>query len=204
MLAKGHTATELAGLTHYIELQQTNGGIPNEGLVTNLNVQGEIAGLIPLASRIGNNADLKQQNDMFLPQSDLHSIALLTAFRQSGDLPSSTSADHTLGQATYKLTDLLKMIFDKNLFAHDTDTTDENFLERLVKHEAGIFDPVTGADTLSFAADDTVQITIPAGQDSVTLALLDNSNSNTADVDDNATIRDAANDGRYEGKRRVA
>jgi hypothetical protein len=56
---------------------------------------------------------------MFLPQTDLHSQALLTAFLQSGDTSSSTSTDHTLGQATFKLTDLLKMIFDDKLFYHD-------------------------------------------------------------------------------------
>ena len=40
---------------------------------------------------------------------------------------------------------------------------------------------ITGADTLSFASDGTIQITIPAGQDSVTLALLDTSGHNSAD-----------------------
>lgn len=136
LLLRGHTATELAGLNNYIQLQQANSGIPNEGLVTNLNVQGEVAGLIPLASRIGNNADIAQQNNLLLPQSDLHSIALLTAFLQS--MPNAP-AFKTLNDVTFKLPDLLKMIFDKNLFASDPlnkDAPVENFLERLVKHQA--------------------------------------------------------------------
>jgi len=99
LLLRGHTATELTGLNNYIQLQQANSGIPNEGLVTNLNVQGEVAGLIPLASRIGNNADIAQQNNMLLPQSDLHSIALLTAFLQS--MPNAP-AFKTLNDATSK------------------------------------------------------------------------------------------------------
>jgi hypothetical protein len=44
----------------------------------------------------------------------------------------------TLGQVTYKLTDLLGMIFDKNLFAFPTDDpNNRNFIEHLVRHEAG-------------------------------------------------------------------
>ena len=40
---------------------------------------------------------------------------------------------------------------------------------------------IKGDDTVTFEADGTVQITIPAGQDSVTLTLLDTSGNSTAD-----------------------
>ena len=41
-----------------------------------------------------------------------------------------------IGSSSFKLTDLLAMIFDKKLFAHPTDDPDnENFIERLVRHE---------------------------------------------------------------------
>jgi RTX calcium-binding nonapeptide repeat (4 copies) len=67
-------------------------------------------------------------------------MALLTAFLQSGDTPSSTATDHTLGQVTFKLPDLLKMIFDNKLFYHDPldlkANAPVNFLENLVRHQA--------------------------------------------------------------------
>jgi|APLak6261671648_1056085.scaffolds.fasta_scaffold09199_1 hypothetical protein len=130
-----------------------------EATVINLNVQGEVLSLAPVTAfhRIGINADansLAQQNNMFISRLDLHSQALLTAMLQSGDTPTSTTSDHTLGQVSFKLTDLLRMIFDKNLFASDPlnkDAPVENFLERIVKHEAGVFDPATGS--ISVAAD---------------------------------------------------
>jgi hypothetical protein len=116
-----------------------------EARVTNLNVQGEILSLAPvtLYDRIGVQADANKIsiNTDGVGRSDLHSQALLTAFLQSGDSPSTTSSQKTLGQATYKLPDLLKMIFDKKLFATDPlnkDNPEENLLERLVKHQTGI------------------------------------------------------------------
>ncbi|MDP2199868.1 MAG: hypothetical protein Q8K01_14890, partial [Sulfurimicrobium sp.] len=149
LLLRGHTATELAGLNNYIQLQQTNGGIPNEGLVTNFNVQGEVAGLIPLASRIGSEASIPNTSPG-VSASDLHSIALLNVFLQSNQTAPSFK---TLSDATVKLPDLLKMIFDPNLFYNDPlnrqPNAPENLLERLVKHEAGVRDPVTGATILA-------------------------------------------------------
>lgn len=148
LLLRGHTSAELEGLNNYIQQQQASGGIPNSGLVTNLNVQGEVAGLIPLASRIGNEASIPNTSPG-VSASDLHSIALLNAFLQSNQTAPSFK---TLSDVTVKLTDLLKMIFDKNLFASDPlnrDAPVENLIERLVKHQAGVRDPVTGATTLA-------------------------------------------------------
>lgn len=150
LIAKGHTSTELASLHNYIQLQSDNGGIPNEGLVTNLNVDGEVAGLIPLFQRIGNEASIDSSHDgLDAVGSDLHSIALLNVFLQSNQTAPSFK---TLSDVTFELPDLLKMTFDKNLFASDPlnkDAPVENFLERLVKHEAGMRDPATGATVLT-------------------------------------------------------
>ncbi len=116
-----------------------------EAKVTNLNVQGEVLSVAPatLFDRIGIQAganSLANNGDILL-MIDLHSQALLTAFLQSGDLPTSTATDHTLGQVTFKLPDLLKMIFDPKLYYNEpnnlSSNAPENFLERLVKHQAG-------------------------------------------------------------------
>ena len=158
LLTDGYTEAELSSLTNFISQQESNGGIPNEGLVTNLNVQGEIVSL-GSALRIGNSASIPQGTP-FNPLDvsfaiDLHSEALLSALLQSNQ---TAPANKSLSDVTVKLPDLLKMIFDDKLFAHPVDksnTTEENFLERLVKHEAGVRDPVTGATTL--AADQMVK-----------------------------------------------
>jgi len=150
LLTGGHTEAELSSLTNFINLQQSNGGIPNEGSVTNLNVQGEIVSL-GSALRIGSEASIPNTSPG-VSSSDLHSIALLNVFLQSNQTAPSFK---TLSEVTVKLPDLLKMIFDKNLYSFDTDKSDENFLERLVKHEAGVRDSVTGATTL--AADQMVK-----------------------------------------------
>ncbi len=57
--------------------------------------------------------------DWSLASFDLHSQALLTAFLQSEKTARSTTLDHTLGEVSKKLTPLLKMFFDKNLYAYD-------------------------------------------------------------------------------------
>lgn len=123
-----------------------------EAKVSNINVLGEILSTAPITAfdRIGTQADANNIGNSTAGVSggDLHSQALHTAFLQSGDLPASTASDHTLGQVTFKLTDLLKMIFDDKLFFNNplniTADAKENFLERLVKHEATVIDPATG------------------------------------------------------------
>ncbi len=145
----------LTNLDAYIAAPNTENELAvREAKVTDINVQGEILGYLPF-SRIGSQGDLKQQNNMDIPvdaQIDLHSQALLTAMLQSGDTASSTIDDHTLGQASFKLPDLLKMMFDPKLFAYPvnaTNTTDRNFIENLVRHQAGGIGGVpTGGDAM--------------------------------------------------------
>ena len=120
--------------------------------VTGLNTQGEFLSVAPLTlfDKIGTQ-DQINHGPTDVGGTDLHAQSLLTAFLQSGDTPTSTASDHTLGQVTFKLTDLLGMIFDKNLFAYDSDKDKENLLEHLLRHEAGVRDPATGA--ISIPAD---------------------------------------------------
>ena len=91
-------------------------------------------------NRIGTQTDLLSSHAN-VSAIDLHSITLLTAFLQSGDTAASTATNHTLRQVTFKLVDLLQMIFDKNLYYNDPNNLNpnapENFLERIVKHQAG-------------------------------------------------------------------
>ena len=81
----------------------------------------------------------------------MHSQSLLTAFLQSDESATSgNNPQQTFSEVTKNLTDLLGMIFDDKLFQHPTNDPDnENFLEHLVKHEAGVRDPITGATTLA-------------------------------------------------------
>jgi hypothetical protein len=84
LLPKATHQLNWRGCKNYIQLQSDNGGIPNEGLVTNLNVDGEVAGLIPLFQRIGNEASIDSSHDgLDAVGSDLHSMALLNVFLQS-------------------------------------------------------------------------------------------------------------------------
>lgn len=78
-------------------------------------------------------------------QISLHSQALLTAFLQSIQ---TAAPNQTLNEVTFKLDDLLKMIFDGDLFYYTTSTSNTknpNFLELIVNHEAGR-DPRTNTD----------------------------------------------------------
>jgi hypothetical protein len=142
----------LAPLSSYIAQQEfsthSTTAIPNAALVTNINVQGEFLSGVPwnLADRIGTTVEVIDLGTVGLAGGDLHSHALLTALLQSKQTASGSQA---LNEVTKKLTDLLEMIFDGTLFAHPTnDPNNVNFLEQLVRHEAG----VQG----SFAADGMV------------------------------------------------
>lgn len=144
-----YNSSQLNGLTNFIAALNSAapGVVPNEGKVTDINVSGEILALLPF-SRIGAQADISQQNNMapVVGRVDLHSQALLTAFLQSNQ---TADANKGLADVTFKLKDLLKMIFDPKLFSNDPNNrapdAPENFLERLVKHQATVIDKATGA-----------------------------------------------------------
>ena len=152
LLARGYSESDLTRLTDYLNLRAVTGSIPNSSLVTDINVQGEFLSGIPwnTPDRIGVQADISNSASG-VSGFDLHSQALLTAFLQSWE---TAASERTFNDVTIKLTDLMGMIFSSSLFVHTTDTTntiDRNFLERLVQHEAGVRDPLTG--TVTTAAD---------------------------------------------------
>ena len=137
LLASGHTEDELLGLTNFLQLRATNGGIPNSNLVTNINVQGEFLSGVPynIPDRIGTTLFDINNSASGVSGDDLHAQSLLTAFLQSKE---TAVAGKTLNEVTGELTDLLKMMFDKNLFANETDTDQRNFLDHLVRHQVGV------------------------------------------------------------------
>ncbi|MDP2977122.1 MAG: lipase family protein, partial [Anaerolineales bacterium] len=140
----------VADLDAYLQNQQLNGGIPNSGLVSTFRVTGEFtsSGIVgTLFNPIGPAPTWLQIGPTDISSfTEKHDMALLAAFLQSQQTAATGQA---LNDVTYKLTDLLGMIFDGKLFAHPADDPkNENFLERLVKHESGVRDPVTGATTL--------------------------------------------------------
>lgn len=150
LLASGYTATELGGLTNFLQSRDANGGIPNSNLINTIRVEGEFLSVFPLNlyDPIGNPATLIQHAPTTVSGTELHSVALLTAFLQSQQ---TATAGKALNDVTYKLTDLLAMLFDKNLYSFDTDKSDENLLERLVRHEAGVGATATGSAILADA-----------------------------------------------------
>ena len=154
LLASGHTAAELSELSNFLQLRKTNGGIPNSSLVSTIRVDGEFLSEAPIGAfnPIGTPATVLQHGPYFAPSIDLHSQSLLTAFLQS-DATAATVAGQkqNFNEVTKKLTDLLGMIFNSDLYSFPTaitNTKNENFLERLVKDEAGVRDPVTGTTQL--------------------------------------------------------
>ncbi|QDX82848.1 hypothetical protein B9N43_04845 [Denitratisoma sp. DHT3] len=115
----------VSSLSNFLTLRETDGGIPNASLVSNIRVDGEVLGALPL-STIGTTAPSLTHGDYFHPV-DLHSQTLLTAFVESD----------AFRQMTSRLPELLGMIFDEGLFERDTDKGDPNLLEHLIRHEVG-------------------------------------------------------------------
>ncbi|MDP2760685.1 MAG: hypothetical protein Q8O64_09850, partial [Sideroxyarcus sp.] len=120
--------------------------------ISGINVNGEFlsTGAWILLGRLGTQTVIPNSTSG-VDGEDLHSQALLTAFLQSNQ---TAAAFQTLSDVTFKLPDLLKMIFDKKLYAFSTASSNrdnENLLEHLVRHEAGVIDPTTG--TISIPAD---------------------------------------------------
>jgi Ca2+-binding RTX toxin-like protein len=152
LISAGYSEAELSSLSNFLLIRPTDGSIPNSNLVNNIRVDGEfISGTFPADqfSTIGNNPinDPNAASRLLTHgQTDisaftgLHDITLLTAFLQSEQGATTNQATgklKSLSEVTYKLTDLLGMLFDKNLYTYETDTSDPNFREHLVRHQAG-------------------------------------------------------------------
>ena len=141
LLAGGYTEAELSPLSNFLTMRAANGGIPNANLVSTTRVDGEfLSDWMPISMYdiIGNPATPILHAPTTATGIDLHAQSLLIAFLQS-DLTAATTSNpqQTLSKVTYKLTDLLAMLVDANLYSRSTDTPKENFLERLVRHEFG-------------------------------------------------------------------
>ena len=100
-----------------------------------INVAGEFLSGVPynILDRIGQSSYVPT-NSPGVSGDDLHSVALLTAFFQSMQ---TALPGQALNDLTFKLTKLVEMIFSSDLYRFDTDTTNANFLERLVQNEPG-------------------------------------------------------------------
>ena len=122
-----------------------------EGNVTGVSVEGELLTAdIPFSflSGIGEQTPLTH-GVTDVSGSNLHAQSLLTAFLQSDQ--NAAVSGQTLREATRKLTDLLGMIFDRNLYYNDPNNKNNpkvNFLEHLIQHEFGNAPGVTTADAM--------------------------------------------------------
>jgi hypothetical protein len=147
---RGYSEADLQGLTNFISAA-AGGSILNNNSVIDFSVQGEILSSAS-SLRIGTLTSWTH-GAPDLGSIDLHSHALLTAFLQSDR---TTPGQQSFSDVTFKLPDVVRMIFDDNLYKHTTspgNTTDENFIERLVRHQNGITgNPIKGE--LPIRADD--------------------------------------------------
>jgi hypothetical protein len=85
LLARGYSEADLLGLTNFLQLRETNGGIPNSDLVRTIRVDGEFTSSLPIGiyDPIGTSATVLQHGPYVSPSIDMHSQSLLTAFLQS-------------------------------------------------------------------------------------------------------------------------
>ncbi|MGB4115351.1 MAG: Mbeg1-like protein, partial [Polaromonas sp.] len=138
-----YSEAAVQGLTNFINTAAV-GVITGEGNVRDFSVQGEI---LSAASglRIGATTSLTHGTPDLTLTVALHSQALLTAFLQSDQ---TVSTQPSLRQVTFKLPDVVRMIFDDKLYSYTTaraNDKNENFIERLVRHQNGIVgNPITG------------------------------------------------------------
>lgn len=152
LVASGISADKLVQLDAYILAADPSNLKPNaadtlaarSGQVTNTKVQGEfVSSWFPVPgslNRIGVETEIGNSSGG-VSGIDMHSQALLTAFLQSRQTAVTAGGQvQSLSEVTFKLTDLLQMIFDATLFARATNTantTDPNFLEFIINHEFG-------------------------------------------------------------------
>jgi len=110
--------------------------------VRNIHVEGELVSTWTpsLFGQLGHQELPLDVGSTGISSIDLHKQSLLTAFLQSDQCAANNGTpDQTLSQVTKKLTDLLGMIFDRNLYAHPTDDPNNvNFLEHLIRHQEGL------------------------------------------------------------------
>ena len=139
----------LAPLTNYIAQKEAFGAsptlIPNANLITNIAVQGEFLSALPGHIATANES-IANTSPGASATNDLHSMALLSAFLQSRN---TAAVGQRLNEVTVKLPDLVRMMFDTELFGFASDDADnKSLIDHLVRHEAGVRDPVSGATVI--------------------------------------------------------
>ena len=150
MLISGYTEAELADLTGFLQQRQAIRRHSQLQFGDWYHRAGPISLNFPLdrVSRNRHTASYITNTATGVSGFSLHSQALLTAFWQSNQ---TAAPQHALNDVTFKLTELVKMFFDTACLR--TKLTDEyeapNFLERIVRHEAGVRDPVTGVTIMA-------------------------------------------------------
>ncbi len=111
-------------------------GIRGEAKVRGFYVQGEV--LQVFKNTIGRaRQQLIAHGAGDVSAIDLHSATLLTALLMNDDFRRATITHPDLG----------RMLFDSDLFAHSTATDQENFLDRLVRHQVGVKGGASGTIT---------------------------------------------------------
>ncbi len=136
---QGYSASALQGLADFVS-NTSLFSIPNSSNVTDINVQGEFLSLATSGLRIGSQTDIANSAGLTLA-ADLHSQALLSAFLLSDQAAALTAKpNETLDAVTLKLPDLLKMIFNGQLYSNSesvSNTTNPNFIDLIVQHQQG-------------------------------------------------------------------
>ena len=108
--------------------------------IQEIHLQGEALSYLPF-SRIGDERRIDHGTPDVSLASDLHSQALLTAILANTDFKN----------VTFKLPDLIRMIFNETLYSKDPNdkvNPQENFIERLIRHQFGNAPGVSSADNM--------------------------------------------------------
>ena len=134
--AQGYSNSQLTALVPDLFSFSFEGLTPRIANVTGLYVEREVLHSLPFNS-VGTQAMLAHGSSLSTFTTDLHSQALLTAFVQND----------AFRQITSKLPDLLRMVFDSELYERSTGTAERNFIDNLVRHQVGVIGSFT-ADTM--------------------------------------------------------
>lgn len=120
--------------------------------VTSINVQGEFLSALSVL-RIGTPTTLAHGTPDLLLTEELHSQSLLAAFLANTDFK----------DVTFKLPDLVRLIFNDDLYKFDTKLEKENFIDRLVRYEFGNAPGATDTDMLTRFTNDLKKIAQDGG-----------------------------------------
>lgn len=125
--ANGYGDRVLAQYVPALAQFNINNATPRIANVTGFYVQREVLQGLPF-NTIGVQNQISHGSSVTTNPIDLHSQALLNAF----------ALNDSFRTVTTKLPDLVKMIFDSDLFYKNPITSLDNFIDRLVRHQVGV------------------------------------------------------------------